>query len=267
MLGEPTEKQALDVAVRELLDLLKRSSKESSVERSTVAAKNETGAGGSGAGAGSPGASTTPQAAAAMQLPPQTEKKGQIMISYCWATKDVVKKVQKALLQMGFNVWFDEEEMHGSLIDRMAEAIEGSQAIVLCYSQNYKNSGNCRGEAQYAYKCKKPIIPVRCQERYDADGWLGFIIGSMLYYDISTPDSFDQNLPGLLKEVARLMGSSRCVEETISQVVVPTLAASPPGAPSQVPPPVAQPEEYLKWDEADVQTWLEKEQLTHLKDT
>ena len=192
------------------------------------------------------------------------------MISYCWATKDVVKRVQQALLQMGIKVWFDEEEMRGSLIDRMAEAIEGSHAIVLCYSQGYKNSGNCRGEAQYAYKCKKPIIPVRCQERYDADGWLGFIIGSMLYYDISTPDSFSQNLPGLLKEVSRQIGSAN-VEETISKVAVSSTATAPQTAPLESHPPAVlltgPPEEYLKWDEADVQTWLEKEQLAHLKDT
>ena len=146
-------------------------------------------------------------AVAAVPHAPEQTQKGHIMIFYCWASKKVVKKVQTALVQMGVKVWFDEDEMHGSLIDRMAEAIEGSQAIVLCYSQNYKNSGNCRGEAQYAYKCKKPIIPVRCQGCYDADEWLGFIIGSMPYYDLAIGDSFNQNLPCLLKEVARSVGS------------------------------------------------------------
>ena len=184
------------------------------------------------------------------------------MLSYCCATKDVVKKMKQALEQMGFKVWFEEDEMHGSLIDRMAEAIEGSQVIEMCYSQNYKNSNNCRGEANYAYKCKKQIIPVPCQERYDADGWLGFIIGSMLYYNLSTSDSFNQNPPALLKEVSRQMRDTNA-EETISKVAVTTTAASPKNEPRQSFAPtgmVSGPqEEYLKWNETDVQKWLETE--------
>ena len=267
LVGEPAEKEALEAAVKELLEAL-NGSKQSEDKEPASAGGCETSAGKMQMDVvmqvDMTGASPIPQAATVKMAP----QKGQVMISYCWATKDLVKKVQQALVEMGINVWFDEEEMHGSLIDRMAEAVEGSQAIVLCYSQAYKNSGNCRGEAQYAYKCKKPIIPVRCQDRYDADGWLGFIIGSMLYYDLSTPDSFNQNLSGLLKEVARLMGSTS-VEEKISKIAATTTAAVAQSAPSQSTPAVVvtgPPEEYLKWDEAEVQTWLEKEQLIHFKD-
>ena len=212
--GEPAEKEALDNAVKDVLQMMHGMKRLSIKEPSGVSGKSEKVAEGAVSlksanttlAAPHPAPPTPVAGPPAPPAPPQ-EQKGHIMISYCWANKELVKKVHAELVRMGLQVWFDEDEMHGSLIDRMAEAVEGSRAIVLCYSQNYKNSGNCRGEAQYAYKCKKPIIPVRCQEGYDADGWLGFIIGSMLYYDLSTPNSFEQNLPGLLKEVARQMGS------------------------------------------------------------
>ena len=217
VVGEQEEKEALDAAVKDVLEVMHGmkhlSIKEPQPATKTAAEsrKSEKVVEGavSVASVSTTYAAPTPTlpASAADQQAPRQEQKGHIMISYCWANKELVKKVHAELVKMGLQVWFDEDEMHGSLIDRMAEAVEGSRAIVLCYSQNYKNSGNCRGEAQYAYKCKKPIIPVRCQEGYDADGWLGFIIGSMLYYDLSTPNSFEQNLPGLLKDVARHMGS------------------------------------------------------------
>lgn len=199
---------------------------------------------------------------------PLSDQRPYVMLSYSWSTKELVKQVQHAIVQVGVKVWFDEDEMRGSLIDRMAEAVEGASAIVLCYSHAYKNSSSCRGEAQYAYKCRKPVIPVRCQESYDADGWLGFIIGSMLYYDISTADSFKQNLPCILKEVVRYV---RAPDRNLASIDGCTQPAALHSAP-QPPPPLElthaePPEEYLNWTEEDVQNWLEKEQLTHMKDT
>ena len=37
-------------------------------------------------------------------------------------------------------------------------------------------------EANYAYKLKRPIIPLLMEENYDPDGWLGIILGTKLYY-------------------------------------------------------------------------------------
>ena len=130
---------------------------------------------------------------------------GHLMISYCWSSKDLVKRVVENLKVLPIEIWFDENEMHGSLLDRMAEAVERSRAVLICYSQDYKGRQNCRSEAQYAYKCKKAIIPVRCQENYDADGWLGLMLGMHLYYDLSSEQSFNANLPKLMDEIKRAM--------------------------------------------------------------
>lgn len=147
VVGEPSEKKLFDAAVKELQNAQNRQKgsnrkQTEEVSRDSAAPLN---------------ASPTAQA---MPLVPVEEKKGHIMLSYCWAAKEVVKKLHKALVDVGVKVWFDEEEMHGPTIDRMAEAVEGAQAIVLCFSKGYKNSNNCKSEAEYAREHRKPIVEV-----------------------------------------------------------------------------------------------------------
>ena len=271
--GDPTERMALDAVVKKLRDAPREGYARMKAKKSVASRKHGMANQNESRKTNVIESDSAREAAAAVPTVPLplSDHKPYVMLSYSWATKEIVKQVHQAIVQMGVNVWIDEAEMRGSLIDRMAEAVEGASAIVLCYSQAYKNSSSCRGEAQYAYKCRKPIIPVRCQEYYDADGWLGFIIGSMLYYDISTPDSFRQNLPGLLKEVARHMD-----DNDQNNVMADTFTVStkqPTLQKALLPPPTqlaigfwGASEEYITWNEQDVQKWLEKEQLTHMKD-
>ena len=152
-------------------------------------------------------AAETPAAQSAAQKK-AAEPVGHLMISYNWSSKAIVKRVLASLQPLGIRIWFDEEEMRDSLVDRMAEAVEGASAVLMCYSQLYKASRDCRGEAQYAYKLNKTIIPVLCQKKYNADGWLGYLLGMLLYFDLSTEESFQENLPGLVRGVAKAMGVS-----------------------------------------------------------
>ena len=62
-------------------------------------------------------------------------------------------------------------------------------------------------EAQYAYKCKRPVIPLLVQDGYDPDGWLGLIVGTKLYYKFCNDK--DTDLEGLLKgirEIGKIVG-------------------------------------------------------------
>ena len=43
----------------------------------------------------------------------------------------------------------------------------------MCMTEKYKQSPNCRAEAEYAFKLGVPIIPLIGQEGYMPDGWLG----------------------------------------------------------------------------------------------
>ena len=188
------------------------------------------------------------------QETPQGQKQsGHVMISYSWATKELVMKVTNEVRNLGLNIWLDIEQMHDSIDDRMAEAVEGASVVLMCYSDAYKKSSNCKSEAEYAHKRAKNIIPVLCQEHYDADGWLGFLLGRSLYYDVSSPEKLQQNLPALLKALSRQMDSGNKAIEIVAPSV--TSAFKP-----------EQSEEYLQWDEAEVNKWLEEKNLAHFKE-
>ena len=60
----------------------------------------------------------------------------------------------------------------------MAEAVEQASVFLMCVSEKYYLSPNCRLEAEYAIKLQKPIIPLIMQEDYMPLGWLGIIIGT-----------------------------------------------------------------------------------------
>ena len=66
--------------------------------------------------------------------------------------------------------------------------MEYSQFILICMSETYKRGTRCRSEADYAFKRKKHIIPIKMVEDYTADGWLNVIQGSRMYIDFGKYD-------------------------------------------------------------------------------
>ena len=72
-------------------------------------------------------------------------------------------------------------------------SIENSSVFLMCVSEKYYQSPNCRLEAEYAVRLQKPIIPIIMQSDYMPLGWLGIIIGSKIYYKFCGDQlSFDQ---------------------------------------------------------------------------
>ena len=82
------------------------------------------------------------------------------MLSYNWGHQVEIKRIMQALRSRGYNMWIDIEKMQGSTVEAMSEAVEG--AAVMCYgiSQAYKESANCRLEAQYAYQQQLDMVRV-----------------------------------------------------------------------------------------------------------
>ncbi len=105
------------------------------------------------------------------------------MISYNSKSRTICVDLKKALESSGFKVWIDVESIHGSSLESMAKAVEESFAVLVCMSENYKQSTNCRAEAEYAFNLGKPIIPLIMQKGYKPDGWLGIILGSKIFVD------------------------------------------------------------------------------------
>ncbi|KAL3855662.1 hypothetical protein ACJMK2_014869 [Sinanodonta woodiana] len=109
-------------------------------------------------------------------------KKGHIMINY-------------------YDVWVDTKNMNGSTLQAMASAVEAAHVVLICMSQKYKDSPNCRLEAEYAHKLNKNIIPLKMERRYEPDGWLGILIGTQLFYEFSGKYPFEAKLKDLLRGI------------------------------------------------------------------
>ena len=115
-----------------------------------------------------------------------------IFISYNWKHQDVCVKIRDFLKSIGYKVWIDIDEMTGSTLESMARAIEQAKVVLICFSDDYKASANCRIEAEYSFQRKKPIVAVSMQLNYNPDGWLGILLGQFKSVDLSlTTKPFD----------------------------------------------------------------------------
>ena len=145
-----------------------------------------------------------------------------IMVSYCWsARKDLVEMLVNALCNLGYDVWRDEvgssvvPAMSGDTAERMAQAIEHSYAVIVCVSPQYKESVNCRSEAQYCkvWKTNHGLEMMyvmmdaeytTVSKPYGVDGWLGFLVGTELWYPLWAPDKVDSTA----REIVKLVGDN-----------------------------------------------------------
>ena len=66
------------------------------------------------------------------------------MISYQWDHQKIFIDVRDALLKAGHKVWMDIDQMGGSTLEAMANAVEGAKLILMSVSKKYKNSTSCR---------------------------------------------------------------------------------------------------------------------------
>lgn len=121
-----------------------------------------------------------------------------IMISYNRASRDLCLQIKAELEKLKFKVWIDVEDISGSSLESMANAIENSFCILVCMTEKYKQSPNCRwvfvcvcglifnfrwifcwqlfvfsAEGEYSFQLNKPIIPLFMQKDWFPDGWLG----------------------------------------------------------------------------------------------
>jgi hypothetical protein len=96
--------------------------------------------------------------------------------------------------------------MKGASVDTMALAVEGSAAVLIGVSRAYKESSNCRMEAQYALQKKKALVPLMLTQGYEADGWLGLLLGTSIWYGfygdaLSSERGFEDRMDALCREL------------------------------------------------------------------
>jgi hypothetical protein len=147
----------------------------------------------------------------------QTEREFQydIMISYSHKDKEMCHRVQKVLIANNFRVWIDLEEMHGIMMQAIANAIKKSRCVLICMSDNYCLSPYCQAEAQYAFEKRRELIPLRVQSGYRADGWLAFLTAGRMHIDF-VKMNFDTACVQLVSEI-----NQNQVHEKRASVILP----------------------------------------------
>ena len=105
-----------------------------------------------------------------------------VMLSYEWSVQSTIIRLNGSLKQRGYRTWLDVDEMAGSTIDSMSDAVDRAAAILYTVCQPYKESANCRLEANYGHAAKVDMIPLKTEAGYTPRGWLGMLMGTRLYY-------------------------------------------------------------------------------------
>ncbi|CAH1239416.1 Hypp5822 [Branchiostoma lanceolatum] len=168
---------------------------------------------------------------------------GHVMLSYKWDNQEVVKQIKTKLEANGYNVWMDIDRMGGSTLEAMAGAVENAAVVLICMSRKYKESANCRREAFYTADTKKVIIPLMMESGYKADGWLGLLVASLLYFNFSGKESFESVMARLMKEIGDRG------KEAVTDVEVDAAASQLEGL------------KLHNWTKEDVKSWIQENQL------
>ncbi|XP_071501362.1 uncharacterized protein [Diadema antillarum] len=191
-----------------------------------------------------------------------------VMLSYQWDVQKQILKVKELLQADGYKVWMDVDQMGGSTLEAMASAVENAAVVLICFSEKYKNSPACRTEAEYTFKLNKPIVPLKMQTDYEADGWLGIMLGTKYYIAMATMDEVVDNVDRLKRELAnrgRLPSTS--ISRHLSVTGESNLAVKIRRNDSKrlSKREAVSAKNAANWTNDDVNAWLTRNSLTELK--
>ena len=123
-----------------------------------------------------------------------------IFLSHDWGEDSItnhekVAKINKALQQLGYITWFDNERMTGDIRDQISHGIENTKCFIACITERYHNKvvhGNytdyCRLEFNYASNRVKMIAIVLDSAMKDTQKWkgnIGLSLSTKLYVDLT----------------------------------------------------------------------------------
>ncbi|CAF3575151.1 unnamed protein product [Rotaria socialis] len=152
----------------------------------------------------------------------ESRREKHIMISYNQATSlAVCQKIYDYLKARNYNVWFDQVDLHGSIINGMGEAVDNSYVILLCINTGYEKSAFCSMEAKYAIEKRIPVIPCMMEENFRPKGGLGIIKSDLKHIEFFYEDKFDESMEKLISEIkffARPLEDTRTTEANMGQL-------------------------------------------------
>lgn len=116
-----------------------------------------------------------------------------IMISYSWnCRKDLVNRLSEVLKKSGLKVWKDDEGgMSGNILDDMAHAVQNAALMIVCVSEAYCASDNCKRELEYGANLKREMVIVKLDSKLNliGKGAISLLLGSKLYIEFTGDES------------------------------------------------------------------------------
>ena len=130
-------------------------------------------------------------------------------ISYAWnKNREAVREFANELREKNIRLWIDVEQMQDDVNQRMIEGIRNSRVFVCCVTVDYANRKNTMRELNYADRLEKEKVFVVFEkfksdlEMLDQIGKVGFIMGSVLYYNYHTPSK--ETLNSIVSAIRRV---------------------------------------------------------------
>ena len=148
-------------------------------------------------------------------------KKTDVFLSHNWGkdgkNHQKVAKINQALQDLGYVIWFDDKEIYGDIRARMAEGIKNTKCCLAFLTKEYyqkvvygKESDNCKSEFDFA----STTVPVRavvleeCMRNPDTwEGNIAITLKNKLYIDLSGNDKehLRKQMQQLKKELDKII--------------------------------------------------------------
>ena len=82
-----------------------------------------------------------------------------IFFSHPWKNKSVLRHAKRYLNEVGYKVWYDEDDIKWDLVKSMRDGVSKSKVVLACISKVYEASQNCMFELSETCKLmNKPIV-------------------------------------------------------------------------------------------------------------
>jgi hypothetical protein len=158
-----------------------------------------------------------------MQAPAQPEFEFDVFLSYSRADEAMVRRLQDALLAVGFSVWRDKGEISGGsdFLSRIEDGLRKSRAVLIFCSATASASEWVETEWHSARVLKTQIIPIRLD-----DSEVPLLLKTLSLIDLRNPERFDEAVSAVMDAL------SGTLAQRSSHVDVPTASAPVTALPS-----------------------------------
>ncbi len=181
-------------------------------------------------------------------LPPPTREK-YIMISYNVSNKAIVRKIREEFEKVEVKTWVVYQNLWpGSANDVLHKAIERASAVLVCCSDGYKKSADCRAQAQHALASMTPMLFAQVEKGYRPEGWLALLLANNHYFDLTGSGLPFETVSSKLFEAVNGIFSDVLGEKS-------SPSNSKEGCPT-----------WANWNRDQVQEWLMKNELNFLSE-